>query len=134
MTGPGAATGDASGNGNAGTTARRAIGLGKEGDMSHWRPLHEAVAARAHRARRTGVRLWYTAIGFAAAYYLDPERGPARRRRVAEAWRRARPSVATARSVHDEPRDGVRAHRAAAPVDVVPRLTAEGMRISAGSR
>jgi hypothetical protein len=50
------------------------------------------------------MRLVFTAIGFSAAYFLDPERGAARRQQAVEFLRRRSRAVARARMADDAPR------------------------------
>lgn len=45
---------------------------------------YEAVTRRARRAKRSVGRLLVSGLGFSAAYFLDPDHGAARRRRVVE--------------------------------------------------
>jgi hypothetical protein len=45
-----------------------------------------AVRARTQKAKKTGGRLLVSGLGFAAAYFLDPDHGHARRMRARESF------------------------------------------------
>jgi hypothetical protein len=70
------------------------------------RKTFESAGEHARHAQRNGTRLVFSGIGFSAAYFLDPEHGPARRRQAMVLMRRARAVIASARSGHDAPVPG----------------------------
>jgi hypothetical protein len=81
------------------------------------RNTYEAVTRRTRRTKRSVGRLLFSGLGFSAAYFLDPDHGAARRRRVVEyVHRLGAGTIGTA----DVTADGV-----AAPgteTDIDPRL------------
>jgi hypothetical protein len=78
----------------------------KGGVMVDVRKTFESAGEHARHAQRNGTRLVFSGIGFSAAYFLDPEHGPARRRQAVVLMRRARAVIASARSGHDAPVPG----------------------------
>jgi hypothetical protein len=50
--------------------------------------LVSSAGIRARRARRTTGRVLVSALGFAVAYYLDPENGDARRKQLQQVLQR----------------------------------------------
>jgi hypothetical protein len=62
------------------------------------RKSFESAGQHARLAQRRGMRLVFSGIGFSAAYFLDPDHGPARRRQAMVLMRRARAAIASARA------------------------------------
>ena len=68
--------------------------------------VHKAfhsAGLHARHVQRNGMRLLFSGIGFSAAYFLDPELGPARRRQALVLLRRARAAVISARTPEHAP-------------------------------
>jgi hypothetical protein len=63
-----------------------------------------SAARHAHRIRRSTGRIVLSAAGFSAAYFLDPENGAARRRRVQDFVRHTGATLDEVISQPDTPR------------------------------
>jgi hypothetical protein len=62
---------------------------------------YESAGQHVRHVQRNSMRLVFSGIGFSAAYFLDPEHGPARRRQAVLLMRRARAAIASARGDGD---------------------------------
>jgi hypothetical protein len=66
------------------------------------RETSKSVGRQARRAQRTATRLAFSAIGFSAAYFLDPEHGASRRRQALQLLRRGQRAIVNARGADVE--------------------------------
>jgi hypothetical protein len=102
--------------------------------MSEARETERAVTRRARKAKRSAGRLLVSGVGFAAAYYLDPDHGAARRQQAVDVLRRTKRSRQEAKKSRDS-----RSHRAAddreanqkADARVVPQFGSNGVSVGA---
>ena len=70
------------------------------------RKTFASAGQHARHVQRNVTKLVCSGIGFSAAYFLDPEHGPARRRQAMVLMRRARAVIASAPAGHDAPAPG----------------------------
>jgi hypothetical protein len=98
--------------------------------MVEVRKSFESAGLHVRNAQRRGMRLVFSGIGFSAAYFLDPEHGPARRRQAMVLMRRARAAIASARAADHRPAAGKTGAFDPNVRATEPPVPAEGLRIA----
>jgi hypothetical protein len=91
---------------------------------------YESAGQHARHAQRSSMRWVFSGIGFSAAYFLDPEHGPARRRQALVLMRRARAAVASARATGGAPASGQTGAFVPGSPGAEAPVPAEGLRIA----
>jgi hypothetical protein len=90
----------------------------------------KSAGQHARHARRTGMRLVFSGIGFSAAYFLDPQHGASRRKQAVDFIRRGKNAIARARLGDDEPAFGGADSLVPDPQANGSRVAADGLRIA----
>jgi hypothetical protein len=92
------------------------------------------VTRHARHAKRSAGRLLLSGVGFSAAYFLDPDQGPARRRQASNFFRRTRQRLAH-QSVPDprpgpaEPADAMKNDRLVPHPGIAPSFGSNGRKV-----
>ncbi len=93
------------------------------------------VTRHARHAKRSAGRLLLSGVGFSAAYFLDPDQGPARRRQASNFFKRTRQRFAhqpasDPQAGPTEPVSAVKNHRLVPHPGISPSFGSNGVKVA----
>jgi hypothetical protein len=92
------------------------------------RESYKSAEQHARQVQKTGTRVIFSALGFSAAYFLDPEHGASRRRQAVGLIRRSKSVIDSRRATKGE--RGSAGSEAPAAASKVPRSADAELRIA----
>jgi hypothetical protein len=93
------------------------------------------VTRHARHAKRSAGRILLSGVGFSAAYFLDPDQGPARRRQASSFMKRTRQRfahqpAAESRPDRAEPVSAMKNHRLVPHPGITPSFGSNGVKVT----